>query len=72
MKMDWDYLGTMIKQGSWSRQAFWQHLLGTLDQVGRYYAPGLTMSPLLRKPLRGLVHLVKLAATGQGLPSKNK
>ncbi len=71
MKMDWDYLSVMLRQGEWSRQAFWQQLLGALDKAGRFYAPGLTQSALLRRPLRGLLSLLKLAATGHGLPPRS-
>lgn len=57
MKMDWDYLFTMLGERGNSGHLF-QHLLNTLDEVGRYYAPWLTRQRWARKPLRALLALL--------------
>lgn len=71
MRMDRDFILTWLEQGgALNNPRFWSHVLSTLDKMGAYYAPGLTRLTWLRKTLRGLLSLVKRAATGSGLPGR--
>jgi radical SAM superfamily enzyme YgiQ (UPF0313 family) len=69
MKMDWDYLCTLLQRRELTDGTF-RHLLNTFDEVGRYYVPVLANNGLLRKTLRKFLELLNWIAGGHSSPQK--